>query len=105
MNWKITIIIYNFRYKKGKGTLEFLDEHPELKKGLSRSQFKRIGKDQKYGFGGQKKRSKRNTKESFEDIGGKVGSISNYVSVQIVHVYKLNIRYYWVFQKASRKAV
>ncbi|OQR78347.1 putative rRNA-processing protein EBP2-like [Tropilaelaps mercedesae] len=59
------------KYKKGKGTLEFLNDRPDLKKGLSRSQFRRIGKDQKYGFGGQKKRGKRNTKESFEDVSGK----------------------------------
>lgn len=62
------------KFKKGKGTLEFLNERPDLKKGLSRSQFKRIGKDAKYGFGGQKKRGKRNTKESFQDVSGKVST-------------------------------
>ncbi|XP_003748247.1 probable rRNA-processing protein EBP2 homolog [Galendromus occidentalis] len=62
------------KFRKGKGTLEFLNERPELKKGLSRSQFKRIGKDDKYGFGGQKKRGKRNTRESYQDVSGKKAS-------------------------------
>jgi len=59
------------KFKKGKGTLDFLNENPSLKKGISRNQFKRMGKDDKYGFGGQKKRGKRNDKTSCDDILGK----------------------------------
>lgn len=68
------------KYRKGqKNKLDFLDEIEGKNKGKGQGQQKdkphqpnkkRQYKNQKYGFGGQKKRSKQNTKESSGDLSG-----------------------------------
>ncbi|KAG9471586.1 hypothetical protein GDO78_014120, partial [Eleutherodactylus coqui] len=44
--------------------------NPKAKRGMQRPNAKRKYKDQKFGFGGRKKGSKMNTKESFNDVSG-----------------------------------
>ncbi|XP_017558886.1 probable rRNA-processing protein EBP2 [Pygocentrus nattereri] len=68
------------KYQKGMtDKLDFLEGDQEGKKGstASKSQMSKKGpnakrkyKDQKFGFGGKKKGSKWNTKESFNDVSG-----------------------------------
>ncbi|XP_077549829.1 putative rRNA-processing protein EBP2 isoform X1 [Haemaphysalis longicornis] len=75
------------KFKKGQGSLEFLDnsgkrpggpkpggkggaQQPRGGKNLTKSQLKRQYKDKKYGYGGQRKRSKFNTASSSADVGG-----------------------------------
>jgi rRNA-processing protein EBP2 len=70
------------KYRKGgkQDKLDFLDdksqnERPKGARGQSQKEVfqpnkKRQNKNQKYGFGGQKKRSKYNTKDSADDVSG-----------------------------------
>ncbi|XP_063795378.1 probable rRNA-processing protein EBP2 [Pseudophryne corroboree] len=66
------------KYQKGlSDKLDFLEgDQPQKKtsvatqKAKKGSSAKRQYKDQKFGFGGRKKGSKRNTKESFNDVSG-----------------------------------
>ncbi|KAL4237109.1 putative rRNA-processing protein EBP2 [Mactra antiquata] len=70
------------KFRKGqKNKLDFLDDNTEKGKGkrgggknqdnkVQQPNKKRQYKNQKYGFGGQKKRSKQNTKESAADLTG-----------------------------------
>ncbi|CAG0917685.1 unnamed protein product [Notodromas monacha] len=80
------------KFRKGqKDALNFLDgsgsmpkpgkkESRERNVSTQKSRKKRVAKDNKYGFGGQKKRSKYNTRDSTDDVGefgskslGKIG--------------------------------
>ncbi|XP_026473303.1 probable rRNA-processing protein EBP2 homolog [Ctenocephalides felis] len=60
------------KYRKGqKSNLDFLDGNknkPNIKNVNQRSMAKRKAKDAKFGFGGRKKGSKLNTKESAADV-------------------------------------
>lgn len=75
------------KFKKGQGSLDFLENTgrkggPQRGKGgtapvagqsrksLTKSQLKKQYKDKKYGYGGQRKRSKFNTASSSADMGG-----------------------------------
>uniref|UniRef100_A0A131YHR6 rRNA-processing protein EBP2 n=1 Tax=Rhipicephalus appendiculatus TaxID=34631 RepID=A0A131YHR6_RHIAP len=72
------------KFKKGHGSLDFLENSGRQKgqkpnaggnppgrgKGLTKSQMKRQYKDKKYGYGGQRKRSKFNTASSSADVEG-----------------------------------
>ncbi|XP_077499472.1 putative rRNA-processing protein EBP2 [Amblyomma americanum] len=72
------------KFKKGQGSLDFLENtgkqkgpkpaaagnQPGKGKRLSKSQLKRQYKDKKYGYGGQRKRSKFNTASSSADVEG-----------------------------------
>ncbi|XP_030062793.1 putative rRNA-processing protein EBP2 [Microcaecilia unicolor] len=76
------------KYQKGlSDRLDFLEEDnsthlgkkqgaagPHVKRGPS---AKRRYKDQKFGFGGKKKGSKRNTKESYNDVSGFRASVAH----------------------------
>lgn len=61
-------------FRKGKlKNLEFLNDHKSTntKKGKAKSNSKRQAKDQKFGYGGKKRGSKRNTQNSILGIKGK----------------------------------
>lgn len=56
--------------KKGGGDLSFLENGKGKKDGKGDSNPKRDFKNKKFGFGGQKKRGKLNTKDSASDMSG-----------------------------------
>ncbi|OCT84879.1 probable rRNA-processing protein EBP2 isoform X1 [Xenopus laevis] len=79
------------KYQKGlSDKLDFLEGDQTLKKTQNKTggsaaaqkakntpSAKRRYKDQKFGFGGKKKGSKRNTKESYNDVSGFRGSVAH----------------------------
>lgn len=73
------------KFKKGQGSLDFLENSGrkgqlstkrtapvpgQSRKANTKSQLKKQYKDQKYGYGGPRKRSKYNTASSSADVGG-----------------------------------
>jgi len=58
------------KFKKGKSdNLDFLDDKPgKVKPSDKRVNAKRKSKDEKFGFGGKKRGSKRNTKDTTNDV-------------------------------------